>query len=173
MMNEHCECGIIQDLLPLYLDHVCSEESKQLVEQHLKNCPVCQAITEQIKKTEIDESLKTETENVVTRHNKKLKERILEKAVYIDAIVNVLLILGSIRGIWAAMIFQPFLLLMFLIWEIVYIVLRHMKKIPFISEKIAYVSIFIKIIIMAALLFAGAIVGFSEIASILSESAAR
>ena len=91
MMNEHCECGIIQDLLPLYLDHVCSEESKQLVEQHLKNCPGCRAVTEQIKKTEIDESLKTETENVITRHNKKVKERILEKAVYIDAIVNVLL----------------------------------------------------------------------------------
>ena len=173
MTNKHCECGIIQDLLPLYLDHVCSEESRQLVEQHLKNCPACQTAVEQIKKSEIDESLKTETENVIKRHNQKIKERILERAVYIDAAVNVLLILGSIRGIWAAMIFQPFLLLMFLIWEIVYMVLRHKKKTPFISEKVAYVSIFIKIIIMAALLFAGAIVGFSDIASILSASAAR
>lgn len=34
-------CNIIRDLLPLYHDGVCSEESKALVEAHLKNCAGC------------------------------------------------------------------------------------------------------------------------------------
>ena len=28
-------CNMIQDLIPLYIDGVCSEESKEAVEQHL------------------------------------------------------------------------------------------------------------------------------------------
>lgn len=34
-------CGIIRDLLPLYIDEVCNEESKQAVEQHLSECEGC------------------------------------------------------------------------------------------------------------------------------------
>lgn len=34
-------CDLIQDLLPLYLDDVCSEQSKTVVEQHLLKCPNC------------------------------------------------------------------------------------------------------------------------------------
>ena len=34
-------CKIIQDLLPLYCDEVCSEESKQTIEQHLQECEKC------------------------------------------------------------------------------------------------------------------------------------
>ncbi len=34
-------CEIIKDLLPLYHDQVCSEESNQLVEEHLKQCNQC------------------------------------------------------------------------------------------------------------------------------------
>lgn len=34
-------CNLIQDLLPLYLDGVCSEESKAIIEQHLSECPAC------------------------------------------------------------------------------------------------------------------------------------
>ncbi|MCD2492891.1 zf-HC2 domain-containing protein [Lacrimispora sp. NSJ-141] len=35
------ECGIIQDLLPLYADGVCSPESKAAIEQHLEECSEC------------------------------------------------------------------------------------------------------------------------------------
>lgn len=34
-------CEIIRDLLPLYSDKVCSEESKTAVEEHLKECEPC------------------------------------------------------------------------------------------------------------------------------------
>lgn len=34
-------CKVIEDLLPLYHDGVCSEDSRKIVEEHLKNCPKC------------------------------------------------------------------------------------------------------------------------------------
>lgn len=35
------QCKIIEDLLPLYHDGVCSEESKQMIEEHLSQCKEC------------------------------------------------------------------------------------------------------------------------------------
>jgi hypothetical protein len=34
-------CDVVTDLLPLYVDGVCSEESKKLVEEHLEECEAC------------------------------------------------------------------------------------------------------------------------------------
>lgn len=34
-------CEIIQDLLPLYCDGVCSEESRQLIQSHVRGCARC------------------------------------------------------------------------------------------------------------------------------------
>ena len=34
-------CGVVRDLLPLYIDDCCSRESWNLVEEHLANCPAC------------------------------------------------------------------------------------------------------------------------------------
>ena len=35
-------CELIEDLLPLYHDEVCSDDSRALVEEQLKDCPACQ-----------------------------------------------------------------------------------------------------------------------------------
>ena len=43
-------CKIIQDLLPLYCDRVCSEESAQLVEEHLADCGDCTALLAELRK---------------------------------------------------------------------------------------------------------------------------
>ena len=40
------EHEIVQDLLPLYHDGVCSEKSRAAVEEHLKECPDCRAALE-------------------------------------------------------------------------------------------------------------------------------
>ena len=34
-------CEIVQDLLPLYQDEICSQQSREAVEQHLRNCACC------------------------------------------------------------------------------------------------------------------------------------
>lgn len=41
---EHRECEIVQDLLPLYLDKVCSPASAALVEAHLADCGECRVL---------------------------------------------------------------------------------------------------------------------------------
>ena len=41
-------CNIIRDLLPLYIDDVCSEESRKMIEEHLKECSECKAYMESI-----------------------------------------------------------------------------------------------------------------------------
>lgn len=40
-------CNIIKDLLPSYIDDLCSTESKQLVEEHFKECTDCKKLYEQ------------------------------------------------------------------------------------------------------------------------------
>ena len=32
-------CEIIRDLLPLYQDDICSEKSRNAIEEHIKECP--------------------------------------------------------------------------------------------------------------------------------------
>lgn len=35
------KCNVIRDLLPLYADEVCSEDSKEMIEEHLSTCQEC------------------------------------------------------------------------------------------------------------------------------------
>lgn len=37
-------CKVMEDLLPLYRDGVCSEESRQLVDEHLRECAACKDV---------------------------------------------------------------------------------------------------------------------------------
>lgn len=37
-------CDLIQDLLPLYHDEVCSQTSREAVEEHLQDCSTCQKV---------------------------------------------------------------------------------------------------------------------------------
>lgn len=39
-------CGIIRDLLPLYIDDVCNQESRSAVEEHLLECAACRKCCE-------------------------------------------------------------------------------------------------------------------------------
>ena len=43
-------CEVILDLLPLYHDGVCSEKSREMVEEHMRECEACQKALEEIKK---------------------------------------------------------------------------------------------------------------------------
>lgn len=42
-------CEIIKDLIPLYIDDCCSEESAALVKDHLEKCPQCNSLYESMK----------------------------------------------------------------------------------------------------------------------------
>ena len=72
-MNKECE--VIRDLLPLYADDVCSERSRELIEEHLHNCPECSAVLEKLRKNEIENNLKEEKDQVIEYQAKRFKRR--------------------------------------------------------------------------------------------------
>lgn len=43
------KCNIIKDLIPSYLDEICSEESVAAVEEHLKTCSSCEDVLNHMK----------------------------------------------------------------------------------------------------------------------------
>ncbi|AXI00647.1 zf-HC2 domain-containing protein [Sporosarcina sp. PTS2304] len=45
------KCSVIQDLLPLYIDDAISDDTKTLVNKHLKTCEECKKEYEQMKET--------------------------------------------------------------------------------------------------------------------------
>lgn len=45
------KCSVIQDLLPLYVDEVVSDDTKSLVNEHLLTCEICKNEYEQMKET--------------------------------------------------------------------------------------------------------------------------
>lgn len=42
-------CEVIRDLLPLYIDNVCSDESRRVVAGHLKSCDACKKLYEDMR----------------------------------------------------------------------------------------------------------------------------
>ena len=68
-------CNVIHDLLPLYVDKICSDESKQLVEGHLTDCRDCSALLQQMLNTEIEADLKSERSDVILRQAKFFKRK--------------------------------------------------------------------------------------------------
>lgn len=46
---EKISCSVIGDLLPLYCDDLCSEDSRRIIENHLKDCPNCSGLLRKMK----------------------------------------------------------------------------------------------------------------------------
>lgn len=69
-MTQNSPCGIIQDLLPLYKDNVCGEESRRLVEEHLRGCPDCARMLKQLNDSRVEQSLSTEAAAVLENHRR-------------------------------------------------------------------------------------------------------
>ena len=68
-------CDIVQDLLPLYLDGICSEGSCEFVEEHISECEKCSGTLSKLKNTEYDKEIIDEKEKVIQYTYKKTKQR--------------------------------------------------------------------------------------------------
>lgn len=177
-MNEKkYSCNVVQDLLPLYLDDVCSEDSKKIVEEHLEECSTCRFMKEQLENKEMDEMLKIESKNVIERHAQAEKAQYMTKLIGLDTIINLLLAWGIGRGLAEAIsrlandtftevdagsmfLAVPItILFMFLVCEMVYFVSKIRKKEPFLTEKIAHISIGVKVVILIVGLAVAATLG--------------
>ena len=102
-------CEIIKDLLPLYHDGVCSDDSKSIIEEHLMECHSCkvelQTIDETLSICNIEQNLK-EAESVkkLSRKWKKgmlksLLKGVLITIVQIAIIAFILYLFVGIEGV--------------------------------------------------------------------------
>lgn len=68
-------CQMIEDLLPLYVDGVCSGASVQVIEEHLTECRQCRDLLKKLQSKSYDETLHSEMEHVIDRHTKAIKTK--------------------------------------------------------------------------------------------------
>lgn len=71
-------CDIIQDLIPSYVDEICSEASKKCVEEHLAECEVCQKM---VKKYQENEIIGTSIERKELDGFKKIKQKMQRQSI--------------------------------------------------------------------------------------------
>lgn len=102
--NQMITCEVIKDLMPSYVDGICSQDSRKLVAGHAESCGQCRKMLELLEKTTIT-SDKTETEqlNYMQRvkqsyHNKSLTGfrllTIVVSAIMFYVLLNVLAFSG-------------------------------------------------------------------------------
>ena len=87
-------CEIVQDLLPLYEENLCSEASRAAVEEHLKECSACRALVENIEnlsEPEITVEVNMEEEAVV-KSFRKVHRRWKESLLIMLLIIPLLLL---------------------------------------------------------------------------------
>lgn len=73
-------CNVIRDLMPLYVDDVLSEDTKELVDEHLKSCKQCQTELEKMRKPvalpDFKMAQKQDVELIKGMHQKLRRKRI-------------------------------------------------------------------------------------------------
>ena len=88
-MNINCE--LINDLLPLYVDEVISEEGKKLVEEHFTSCEKCSKAVQNMK-----------TSLTIPMDNDASKIRGLKKKYTMSIWLRVVIIAAALVAVWVA-----------------------------------------------------------------------
>lgn len=94
-------CEMIQDLLPLYLDGVCSEESKKAIEKHLSECSACKEFYAVMREAD---GMEVDTHNADRERQKAasfqaVKKRIFRKQILAAVAAMVVLLVTTITTI--------------------------------------------------------------------------
>lgn len=96
-------CSVIQDLLPLYHDNVCSPESSAMIEEHLKDCEACQEEFHKLEESPLAQTVgEEEIERVKAKRIKKVRMVLRKKRVRI-AVITVVVVLILCIPAWFAM----------------------------------------------------------------------
>ena len=88
-------CGLIRDLLPLYHDAVCGEDSKQAVQAHLGECEECKKYYDRMSESDVVEEMAydEEAEQKKAAFFKKIKKKWLVIVIIILVTWPILLLL--------------------------------------------------------------------------------
>ena len=89
-------CNVIKDLLPSYVEDICSHESKELVEEHLVGCRECQSLVEMMKETEI---VSEKVDDRQIDYMKKVRQGYTRKSMVSLGLLIICLLVGMIMMI--------------------------------------------------------------------------
>ena len=78
------KCDVVKDILPLYIDDLCSGATKELVEEHVKNCGGCHGILTMMKTDIKPGVILNEAELKRRRHPfKKIRSRVILLSIFL------------------------------------------------------------------------------------------
>lgn len=79
-------CDVIKDLLPLYYDKACSEQSKKIVEEHLEECASCRSLMKKLQDNTYENCLHDEKEDIIKNYTRSIKKKALFAGFIVVAI---------------------------------------------------------------------------------------
>ena len=90
-------CEIIQDLLPSYIDNICSKSSRTLVEEHLKSCKKCKAEFDNMNKKMDTEKLSSQDNQIdYLKGYKKRRKLLIKLSILLTIIVLSMIFLVNV-----------------------------------------------------------------------------
>ncbi len=92
-------CDVILDIIPLYHDKVCSEKSREYVEEHIKGCETCNSFLKSLDEIAFDSKIEDEKKSVLAHHAKKEKTMAMKTGMIIAAILLLPIVIALILTI--------------------------------------------------------------------------
>ena len=83
------DCGMIADLLPLYIDGACSPESVAGIEEHLLECERCTQIHREMIQAQPTEAIAADSRKILGRHRRRSWKRAVA-----GVLIGILLAIG-------------------------------------------------------------------------------
>lgn len=100
-MSEKMNCNVIRDILPSYIDGLCSEESIKCVEEHLKTCQDCKEIYEAMKSDMKvgyagKGNISVDTEKIMKEVSSKMAADVRKKTNIYRAVIALIIVIIAI-----------------------------------------------------------------------------
>ena len=95
------DCEVIRDLLPIYKDGVANKKSNEVVEEHLKECKMCEEYYNDLNEFEITfpEAMVIENQNVVN-YGKRIRKKRKWVFITVGSIIGFLLFVIILMGVF-------------------------------------------------------------------------
>ena len=74
-------CQIIEDLLPLYVDGVCQEDTKAFMKEHLQTCVKCSVALDQMKQDEFKVIKSVNIEEAQVQTLQSLRQKFMKNKI--------------------------------------------------------------------------------------------
>ncbi|MBR6070258.1 MAG: zf-HC2 domain-containing protein [Ruminococcus sp.] len=106
MNKNEISCNTIIDLLPLYKEEICSEETKELVEEHLQSCGSCRSLSESLTVAEPVKAAAPSEAETFRKVGRKLKRSRFTKVMAVLMCVCIALF-GAVNAAWYFLKYRP------------------------------------------------------------------